>query len=296
MTFEFVRLTKLIIYIFTSSLFGCNNNYLINSNYHFKPVLFVHGHGMSPGNWTDLMNYLIRSGYPREYLNAVDIRPNDLPNIQAATDFIEPAAESLLTNAEKAAKEAGYEGISPRKLNIVSHSMGAVSSRWYATKIHPEFVHIWISLAGANHGTNALCSFNDEAAKEMCPAFATTLDQSEIQVVLNGTVDAPIDETPFGIGLDKASITRIPPDSLRSILYFTIRIEPDEWIKPEHSAILDGAGGKSFKLPAEVSTEEISAGNFLFHGKLGLLKKEVDHTTLLFHPKLHQLVASLLSL
>jgi hypothetical protein len=257
-------------------------------DYSRTPVLFVHGHGLSSGIWNDMIAYLVNDGYPREYLHAVDIVPNTMANVQAATRVLAPAVESLLANAEAAARDAGYQGQVAQRVDIVSHSMGAVSSRWYAAKLRPDRVRVWISLAGANHGTDALCPFSDEAAREMCPAFATSIAQNAVQVNLNGTPSAPVDESPYGISVDRAGITRIPPDSGREILYISIRIEPDVWIKPESSAFLDGAGDVSITVPQDVPVVETSSGNYLFTGGAG-------HDDLPQHSDLIRFVAILLS-
>ena len=133
-------------------------------DYARTPVLFVHGHGLSSADWRPLIEHLAVSGYPREYLHAVDIVPNTMANARAATSVIAPEAEALLARAEAAARRAGYSGKVSRRLDIVSHSMGVVSSRWYAAKLRPDLVRTWIGLAGANHGTQALCPFRDEAS------------------------------------------------------------------------------------------------------------------------------------
>lgn len=257
-------------------------------DYGRAPVLFVHGHGMNSSSWTELKAYLIGRGYPPEYLQAVDIVPNTASNILAANTVIAPAAETLLLSAAETARNAGYKGKAPQRLDIVSFSMGAVSSRWYAAKLHPERVRIWIGLGGANHGTDALCLFSDEGAREMCPAFATTGEKNYVQVALNGTPEAPVDETPYGLGSDRAEITPIPADSVRRVVYFTIRIEPDVWIQPGSSAVLDGAGGIPVKVPAGMAIEETSPGNYLFRGSAG-------HDDLPKQPDSMQIVASLLT-
>lgn len=210
-----------------------------------------------------------------------------MTNDQAAITVLQPAAEGLLKRAKAAARSAGHQDEAPQRLDIVSHSMGAVSSRWYAAKLHPELVRTWIALAGASYGTNALCGFNDEAAQEMCPAFAT-IKESVVQVTLNGTPDSRLDKTPFGLGIDQTGILSIPPDRLRNIVYFTVRIEPDAWIKPEDSATLDGSGGVRVKDPWGMPVEETTPGNFLFRAK-------TEHSSLLDHPDLIRLVISLLS-
>src|SRR5882672_10724546 len=137
-------------------------------DYARTPVLFVHGHGLSSADWRPLIEYLAANGYAREYLHGVDIVPNTMANAEAARSVIAPAADSLLARAKSAAQRAGYRGELPRRLDVVSHSMGAVSSRWYAAKLRPDLVRTWIGLAGANHGTESLCSWRDEASREMC--------------------------------------------------------------------------------------------------------------------------------
>ena len=141
-------------------------------DYSRTPVLFVHGLGQSSVVWRSMIEHLA-TVYPRDYLYGVDIVPNDMTNARAATSVLAPAADSLLARARAAAQRGGYRGEPPRRLDIVSHSMGAVSGRWYAAKVRPDLVRTWIGLAGANHGTNVLCAFYDEAAREMCPAFGT---------------------------------------------------------------------------------------------------------------------------
>lgn len=267
---------------------GCSAVRSETADYARTPVLFVHGHGLSSADWRPLIRYLVGIGYPSEYLHAVDIVPNTMANIPAATSVIAPAAAALLVRANAAAQGGGYRGEMPQRLDIVSHSMGAVSSRWYAAKLHPEVVRTWVSLVGANHGTNALCRFTHEAAREMCPAFATSAQTHPLQVALNGADGAWVDETPHGLGSDRPGGPRVPPDSRRSILYLTVRIEPDRWIAPERSAVLDGAGGIPLDIPAGVPAEETSPGNFLFRARVG-------HDPLLHHRDLIRLVAAMLA-
>ena len=259
-------------------------------DYSKTPVLFVHGAGLSSKTWNKMIKYFISIGYPSEFLHAVDLMPRYGSNKRAATEFIKPEAEKLLQRAMQAIQKANYSGEAPKKLDIVSHSMGAVSSRFFTTKIHPARVRTWISIAGANHGTNALCplSNNGEGSREMCPAFAPSTEESDIQAVLNGTPNEPIDETPFGIGYDEKRVRRIPPDETRNILYLTVRIEPDRWIKPEQSAILDGAGSVSISIPPEFPIKETSPGNYLF-------EKKVGHDPLPRNSNLIRFVALLLS-
>lgn len=255
-------------------------------DYTRTPVFFVHGHGLYPENWRHLIAYLKQRGYPDEYLYAVTISPNRMANIAAAETLLAPAVEEFLERAVAVAKENGATRL-PDKVDIVAHSMGAVSSRWYAAKIKPERVRLWIGLAGANRGSNALCEHRDDGAKDLCPAYAQSPDESFVQVELNGTKQAPRDETPFSAAADPEGSPRIAPDRGRNIVYFTVRIDPDEWIIPADSAELSGAGGVNIELPSRV--RETSPGNFLLTGS------GVDHMSMLYDDALLALVGRLLS-
>jgi len=255
-------------------------------HYGKTPVLFVHGHGENSGYWKYIIPSLVAHGYPREYLLALDIVPNTAGNVHAATEFVEPAVEALLQRARQVAYLAGDSDSVPERVDIVSHSMGALSSRWYAVKLHPERVRTWVSIAGANHGTDVLCRWSDPGAEDSCPAFASEKAKSPIQFALNGTSERPVDETPFGLGMDTRKESRIPPDDKRNILFVTVRLEPDCWIKPERSAVLDGAGGVSFNLPKDRRIRETTPGNYLFVQRSGWLIRKVNHSSILRNPLL----------
>lgn len=248
------------------------------------PVLFVHGHGLSAADWEPLIAHLVATGYPRDYLHAVDIVPATMANARAAETVIAPAAEALLARA----RAAGPARDAPARIDIVAHSMGAVSSRWYTARLRPDRVRTWIALAGANHGTDALCRLRDDASRELCPAFAGNARTHNLQATLNGTARAAVDETPYGLGPDRPGVPRVPPGGGRSVLYLTVRVEPDAWIQPERSATLDGAGGTPIAVPAGVPARETSPGNFRFEAA-------VEHDPLLRDPDLHRLVAAMLA-
>jgi len=209
-----------------------------------------------------MIRHLSGTGYPRDYLYAVVIQPNVMGNIEAAETVILPAVEHLLENVSSAARHVSFSGALPQRVDIVSHSMGAVSARWYATKLKPDRVRSWISIGGANHGSNALCNFRDDGAADLCPAYASNEERSSVQVALNGTPGFPVDETPWGIAPDPDGIPRVAPDTERRIAYFTIRIEPDPWILPADSATLLGAGGARSDAAGNPAFRETSRGNF----------------------------------
>lgn len=257
------------------------------TDFSLNPVLLVHGHGMSADVWSDLTSSLVSSGYPEQYIYSVQIRPNKMGNTQAAQNIIAPAANALLSSVKIVARRAGHTGEMPTRIDIVSHSMGAVSSRWYLARISPHSVRTWISIGGANHGTNALCAYQDDGAKEMCPAYSSDVGANKIQVLLNGSVGSRIDESPWGIGDDPKGVQQIPPNEVNRILYFTIRLQEDEWIDPSHSAEITGAGaGQPF--PSGNTYRETSLGNFL-------IMEDMRHDDMPWHDDVIALVHSLLS-
>ena len=243
------------------------------------PVLFVHGSGLSAETWRPMVRYLTENGYPPDYLSAVNLSPDDGDNIRAARLFIAPAVDALLARAAKHASS----GAAPNKVDIVAHSMGALSGRWYAAKMRPDRVRTLITLAGANHGTNALCGYPGKGNEQMCPAFGN----SRLQRELNGTRAAPRDETPFGVGRDPPGVATIAPAGDRRLLYVTVRVEPDRWIKPERGALLAGAGGRQLAFDS-AWFRQTQPGNLLFLG-------EPDHDYLPKQAPVIKLVAGLLS-
>ncbi len=253
------------------------------------PVLFVHGSGLSPDSWQEMIRHFQSSGYPEGYLLAVELEPNDGDNIRAAEELIKNAAQQLESAAETASGRSGCDGAAPDRIAIVAHSMGSVSSRWYATVIAPENVSALITLAGSNHGTDELCGFSGEGNAQMCPAFSDDEQRNHVQTELNGTPSRPTDETPYGRGLDGDPSLSVRPDAERRILYVTVYLDPDRWIRPTESALLDGAGtGTETNLPDVYGVVETTSGNYRFTG-------DSTHDGLPEHPQVCQFVHYILT-
>lgn len=228
-----------------------------------RPVLFVHGSGLAPDSWAQMIARFRARGYPATHLVAARLTPNDGSNPRAAERFVLPAVDSLLANARSRAQRARCRP--PAKVDIVAHSMGAVSARWYVAKIDATKVRNLVGITPANHGTDVLCGLRGDGNRELCPAFATSAQESAVQYALNGSIARPIDETPHGFGSDGDGRPRIPPTPEAGIAYWTIRLDPDEWIRPASSAVLEGAGGRPLpQLPA--GARETSPGNVLWPG------------------------------
>lgn len=211
----------------------------VTPDYDRLPVLMVHGLGdTGTGTFADLTQQLVALGWPREYLLAPDLQPADGSNVSAAEVQLKAAADSLV--ARRRLHEDG-----PARIIVVGHSMGALSARWYATRVAPEQVAVLLTLAGANHGTNAFCDRTAPGPDDMCPAFAGSVAESEIQVILNGTAGDPKDETPFGVASDPSGAPSIAPDSSRRINYVTLNSTVDAWITPSQSTALAGAENRA---------------------------------------------------
>jgi hypothetical protein len=253
------------------------------------PVLFVHGHGLGAWEWIGLTATLVARGHPPELLRAIDLSPSTGANGAAAETQIALAVEAFLADVNATLAAAGQPAPPKTRVDLVSHSMGAVSTRYYAALVAPHRVDAWIALAGANHGTDAACPYvgwDDGGAAELCPAYSTDPEDT-VQLLLNGAPGAGVDETPFGLGADAPGVAAVVPDDGRRIFYATIRTEPDAWIVPADSAMVDGAGGRPLALPAGLPAVETTPGNFVMtHG--------VDHDAMPSDFWVQQLVLLLL--
>jgi pimeloyl-ACP methyl ester carboxylesterase len=217
------------------------------------PIIFVHGYGESGAVFDKMIAHLEGRGYPEDYLMAVNLNPADGGNIAAAERQLAPAVDELI---------ARTGGGPDTKVDIVAHSMGALSSRWYANRLHPERVRTIFTIGGANHGTNVLCGHPGDGAKDLCPAFATD-PGNQAQSGLNGAPRKPVDETPWGIGQDDDKVRSVPPDEHRAIRYITMTVPNDQWIQPVASARLNGTG-PAVDLTPGTPVEQPTPGNLVF--------------------------------
>jgi pimeloyl-ACP methyl ester carboxylesterase len=231
------------------------------------PVIFVHGLGQGRDLFDPVIAYLREHGVPATCLHAIDLKPGDGDNIQAAEKQIAPFVEEVLERVNGARVAAGRAPL--QKVQILGHSMGALSARWYTAVVAPGRIATFISTSGANHGTDWECSNPwGPGHRQMCPAFARSASESTLQFRLNGARGADVDETPFGVGRDAASVQRVPPDGQRAILYVTLRTADDPYIVPAPSLELDGAGGAALSVDA-ARVRESSPGNFVLRARSG---------------------------
>jgi triacylglycerol lipase len=152
------------------------------------PILFVHGWSESASLWNTMIANFEKDGYPKSYLSAYSYNTSQSNKIDAEKE-VKSHVESLL-------KTTGAS-----KVDIISHSMGSLNTRWYIKFIAggQEKVDDWVSLGGPNHGTETanLCSFQ-VACQEMQigSKFLSELNaEDETPGVVNyGTWWSPCDE------------------------------------------------------------------------------------------------------
>jgi triacylglycerol lipase len=164
------------------------------------PVLFVHGYAGNGGNWQDMKAKLLADGWQPGELFACNY---------SFTASNAASATEIAAQVDEIIRKTGAE-----RVDIVAFSMGSVSSRYYLRNLAGSArVDAWVSLAGPNHGTDAVennnCAFTP--CREIVPGSSFLAD-------LNSG-----DETP---GLARYGTWRSPCD---------ITINPDE------SVILTGA-------------------------------------------------------
>lgn len=162
------------------------------------PILFVHGWASSGSVWNTMVRNFEREGWRREELHTFSYRTSQ-SNVTTARDIERRVADiKRRTGAER--------------IDIVAHSMGSLSSRYYIKTLRGEGnIDEWVSLGGPNHGTTTASFCFETSCVEMRP-------RSRFLEELNAG-----DETPGAVN------------------YGTWWSSCDEIINPDESVILSGA-------------------------------------------------------
>ncbi|MFF5426454.1 MULTISPECIES: esterase/lipase family protein [unclassified Streptomyces] len=104
------------------------------------PVVFVHGWNSDGSTWRTMAGRFRSDGWPAGHLD----------------QWTYDATQSNVTTAERLADEIDrvLAATGASKVDVVTHSMGGLSSRHYLKKLGGTAkVDAWVSLAGPNHGT-----------------------------------------------------------------------------------------------------------------------------------------------
>ena len=166
---------------------------------HHNPILFVHGYTSNASAWYTMKSRFLADGWESNYLYAYTFSSTK-SNASIAQDV------ANRVNEIKAATGAA-------KVDIIAHSMGSLSSRYYLKNLRGTAnVDDWVSLGGPNHGTTwAYGCFFFSPCNQMLPG-SSFLNQ------LNS-----VDETPG------------------AVTYGTWWSPCDELINPDTNTILSGA-------------------------------------------------------
>ncbi|MFJ4950905.1 esterase/lipase family protein [Streptomyces sp. NPDC088760] len=119
-----------------------------------NPILFVHGYSGDGSNWNTMANRFTTDGWPSSYLAQWTY---DWHQSNATT------AQQLSSEVDRLLAATGAT-----QVDIISHSMGGLSSRYYLKNLAgTSKVDAWVSLGGPNHGTDSANSCFDTSCTEM---------------------------------------------------------------------------------------------------------------------------------
>lgn len=113
-----------------------------------RPIVFVHGHGASPGVWDSMKSNATALGYTSEELLAFDYSKQT------------PGDTSIETIADELGQYISTNNLTSRspdgKVDIVAHSMGGLVARYYLKNNGGASTtkHL-VTLGAPNHGTRA---------------------------------------------------------------------------------------------------------------------------------------------
>ena len=161
------------------------------------PILFVHGYNGSSSTWTTMYNRFVTDGYTsRELVNWT----YNYNNSNRTT------AQLIKSKVDSIRKATGATHV-----NIITHSMGTISVRYYLDSLGgAPFVNAFAGLGATNHGTTLAAFCFSTSCVEMRPN-STLLNHLNFG-----------DESPFSLG------------------YETWRSPCDEAVSPHDSPILGG--------------------------------------------------------
>jgi triacylglycerol lipase len=105
------------------------------------PIVFVHGWNSSASAWNTMIDRFVAAGYPRDRMVAITYNSNQ--------------SNATIAGQVRSAVDGLQASTGAAKVDIVTHSMGGLSSRYYLKNLGGTAkVDDWVSLGGPNHGTN----------------------------------------------------------------------------------------------------------------------------------------------
>lgn len=135
------------------------------------PILFVHGWNSNSSTWTTMIGRFQADGWTSAELNNWSYNTSQSNAITAQE--IQAKVDQILA------------ATGATKVDIISHSMGGLSSRYYSKNLGGSSkIDEWVSLGGPNHGTDTAYFCTQTSCKEMRPG-STFLNN------LNATDETP---------------------------------------------------------------------------------------------------------
>ncbi|WP_406365088.1 esterase/lipase family protein [Streptomyces sp. NBC_01546] len=105
------------------------------------PIVFVHGWNPDTSPWETMAGRFEADGWPTSHLD------------QWTYNATQPNATTAARLADEVERVLDLTGAT--KVDVITHSMGALSSRYYLKNLGGAAkVDAWVSLAGPNHGTD----------------------------------------------------------------------------------------------------------------------------------------------
>ena len=111
-----------------------------------RPVVLVHGVNGSSDNYAAMIPRLVADGWPEDWIFAFDAKdPSWGCNVDNAADIA-----SLVEHAMAATCTS--------RVDLVAHSMGTLSSRYFVKNLGgTEVVNTYVTLGGMHHGLSSSC-------------------------------------------------------------------------------------------------------------------------------------------
>ncbi len=107
---------------------------------HVNPILFVHGYTSNAAAWDNMKARFLADGWESNRLYAYT--------------FSSTQSNATVANAVKTRVNEILAATGASKVDIIAHSMGSLSSRYYIKNLGGQStVDDWVSLGGPNHGT-----------------------------------------------------------------------------------------------------------------------------------------------
>ncbi|MDN3295186.1 triacylglycerol lipase [Streptomyces ficellus] len=132
------------------------------------PIVFVHGWNSSGSAWDTMAARFAADGWPASHLDT----------------WTYNTGQSNATTASQLAQEINrvLAATGATKVDVVTHSMGGLSSRYYTKNLGGDSkVDAWVSLGGPNHGTDTAYFCGGASCTEMRPgsSFLTALNSGD---------------------------------------------------------------------------------------------------------------------